>query len=202
MNHLSPQPEAAELARELRDKPDALHALRVLNEAANRDDEEPAPPIPEDLRERWNARFGEKREAEPTLVARLAAWWRQLTETPYILGGGLVAALALILGIASKTDPTMRGAKSNDTLLFLVVGESPTTTEIEQAFPGAKAEKIPTMLDDAPLRSRANERSRTVIVVSAAEISYAVPSGKSQTRAIKAGESWQAAATEILKEIK
>ena len=157
MNPLSPQPEAAELARELRERPDALHALNVLNEAANRDDEEPAPPIPEDLRERWKAHFQPKPEPKSESVS-FFEWIKAVLfpQSPALRGAWAFAVMLIIAGGAfmiqngRNDDVVLRGGDSRPAAIMpaiIVVGTPDDHAEFRRRWSGAPALEVAVIAD-------------------------------------------------------
>lgn len=152
MNHLPPQPEAAELARELRNQPDALHALKVLNEAANLDEDAPAPPVPEDLRERWNARFLPKPEPKQETVSFYEWVKAVLFPQSAALRGAWAFALVLIVAGGAfmiqnrgKDDIVLRGGDSRPVAkmpAIIVVGTPEDHAEFRRRWSGAPAIEV------------------------------------------------------------
>lgn len=105
--------EAANLRDELSDQPDALRSLDALAREETSDD--PIPPIPDDLRDQWQDRYGAARqpvtEEKKSWLSKISSLW---------MYGGATALAAIAIFIALKDDspvtpggnnppPTMRG---------------------------------------------------------------------------------------------
>lgn len=191
MNHLSPQPEAAELARELHDKPDALHALTVLNEATNREEDESAPPIPEDLRKRWKARFGP--QPQPESVS-FFAWLKAVIfpESPALRGAWAFALVLFVAGGAfmmqqSRNDEVvLRGGTSTPSVkipTLIVIGTVEEHAEFRRRWSGAAAVEVAAISE---AESRAAKVPNAFIAdVARGEVSLWAGSQREETRRVE-----------------
>ncbi|YCM42156.1 hypothetical protein V2O64_12670 [Verrucomicrobiaceae bacterium 227] len=92
--------EAASIRDELSHQPEVLRSLDVL--AREEATDVPIPPIPEDLREEWEDRFGAARqpvaEERPSWFARISQLW---------LYGGAAAVATIVIFISLKGDPAI-----------------------------------------------------------------------------------------------
>ena len=150
---------------------DALHALRVLSEAAEHADDEASeiPPLPEHLRDQWQEKYGRKSPvAAPSRAGGAESWLSRLTgffSRPRIAWvGGLAAAAAAVVLMLQQPDATgipsggpspvtTRGDKpatppptSRTVTRIIVVAPAdkagPLLQELTRAYPGRTIERV------------------------------------------------------------
>ncbi|MFT6239394.1 MAG: hypothetical protein ACJAQT_001473 [Akkermansiaceae bacterium] len=101
--------EAANLRDELSDQPDAIRSLDALAREESSDDS--IPPIPDDLRDQWQDRYGAARQPVPpekeSWLGKVSKLW---------LYGGATALAALALFVSLRNDPTITPNKPDVTM--------------------------------------------------------------------------------------
>ncbi|MFT6575950.1 MAG: hypothetical protein ACJA16_004157, partial [Akkermansiaceae bacterium] len=86
--------EAANLRDELSDQPDAIRSLDALAREESSDDS--IPPIPDDLRDQWQDRYGAARQPVPP---EKESWLGKVSKLWLYGGATALAALALFVSL-------------------------------------------------------------------------------------------------------